>query len=69
MIFAMLVRLFDENEPNIFKRALSPENRVAVFALFEEAVEYIENLRVFVSEGSNEKIPIINSKSPVFVDL
>lgn len=53
----------DKNEPNVFKRALSPNNRVAVFALFEEAIEYIENLQIIDQEEINEKIPIIDSRS------
>lgn len=51
----------NKNEQNIFKRALSPENRVMVFALFEEAIDYIEHLQIIIE--SNEKRSIIHTKS------
>lgn len=53
----------DSSEVNVFKRALNPENRIVVFALFEEAIEYIEGLKIAHPEDSTKKILITRSKS------
>lgn len=53
----------DKYEANVFKRALSPENRLIVFALFEEATDYIEGLKIIHPNCPTEKVPIILSMS------
>lgn len=67
-IFDKLFDIFNSkydngNGENIFKRALCPENRVQVFALFEEAIDYIENLQIIEHVDSNAKIKILKSRS------
>lgn len=63
-LFDVLNTKYDnQHEENIYKRALGPANRIEIFALLEEAIDYIEGLQIIEKTDCNKKLSILQSKS------
>lgn len=52
-----------DDNPNIFKRALCPQNRESIFELLERSITYIKGLKLVDHDDGDRIVDVIDSKN------